>query len=168
MIRLLICMVPLWLVAGAATAQDHEHHPPTARTPATVPPTAEAASACARDLLSGAINSSGGFPALLAILPPGCAAAAAAIPGTAAASVPLKNIPGMPLVSPSVTGGGAVIGFYPSVAVVSGVTGRGLRECESAHIVALAAAAGCKCVLAAARGEAVGSGPTAYVCHLIC
>ena len=41
MIRLLICMVPLWLVAGAATAQDHEHHPPTARTPATVPPTAD-------------------------------------------------------------------------------------------------------------------------------
>lgn len=41
MIRLLMCLVPLLLVAGAATAQDHEHHPPTAQTPATVPPTAD-------------------------------------------------------------------------------------------------------------------------------
>jgi len=39
--RLLTCMVPLLLAAGAASAQDHQHHTPPARTPATAPPAAD-------------------------------------------------------------------------------------------------------------------------------
>ncbi len=41
MIRLLTCMAPLLLAAGAATAQDHQHHTPPARTPATGPAAAD-------------------------------------------------------------------------------------------------------------------------------
>lgn len=37
MIRLLTCMAPLLLAAGAATAQDHQHQTPPAQTPATAP-----------------------------------------------------------------------------------------------------------------------------------
>jgi copper resistance protein B len=39
--RLLTCMLPLLLAAGAASAQDHQHHTPPARTPATAPPAAD-------------------------------------------------------------------------------------------------------------------------------
>ena len=39
--RLLTCMVPLLLAAGTASAQDHQHHTPPARTPATAPPAAD-------------------------------------------------------------------------------------------------------------------------------
>lgn len=38
MIRLLTCLAPLMLAAGAASAQDHQHHTPPARTSATAPP----------------------------------------------------------------------------------------------------------------------------------
>ncbi len=41
MIRLLTCMAPLLLAAGAATAQDHRHQTPRARTPATAPAAAD-------------------------------------------------------------------------------------------------------------------------------
>ena len=37
MIRLLICMAPLLLAAGTATAQDHQHQPPPTQAPATAP-----------------------------------------------------------------------------------------------------------------------------------
>jgi copper resistance protein B len=41
MIRLLTWMVPLLLAAGAATAQDHQHHTPPAQGPAAAQPAAD-------------------------------------------------------------------------------------------------------------------------------